>query len=133
MFIVLGKLKIPFEPSRVRIKSEQGIAVEIVASAALTAIRRGRIAGGPESSIGRRIVSARDPCRCASDFPRVGFPAFMARLAGTRNGVEAPFAFAACSIVSINESANPIFAAGNADEHEILDHQGRKRDAVALA
>src|SRR5258708_22350919 len=94
MVIVLGKLKIPFELARLRFKRQQGIAVEIVARAPLAAIRRRRIARGPESSIGRGIVSPRDPRGRASDFPRVAFPRFMPRLAGSRDSVEAPFALA---------------------------------------
>src|SRR5882672_2565683 len=133
MVIVLGKLKIPFEFSRLRIESEQGITVEIVARAPLAAIRRRRIAGGPKNSIGRGIVSPRDPRGRASDFPRVAFPRFMSRLARTRNSVEAPLAFACRGVVRVNESANPILPSRHSENHEILDRQRRKRDAVTLA
>src|SRR6267378_8104298 len=133
MVVVLGKLKIPFEFSRLRIESEQGITVEIVARAPLAAIRRRRIAGGPKNSIGRGIVSPRDPRGRASDFPRVAFPSFMSRLAGTRDGVEAPFAFACRGVVCINEAANPILPARHSDNPEILDRQRRKGNAVTLA
>src|SRR5712664_4156217 len=133
MVIMLRKLKIPFELSRLRLKREQGITVEIVARAPLAAVRRRRIARGPKSSIGRGIVSPRDPRGRASDFPRVAFPRFMSRLAGTRDGVEAPFAFACRGVVRINEAANPILPARHSDNHEILDRQRRKGDAVTLA
>src|SRR5205814_8770418 len=37
------------------------------------------------------------------------------------------------SVISINEAANAIFAAGNTDQHEVFDHQRRKRDAITGA
>ena len=57
----------------------------------------------------------------------------MARFAGAGNGVEAPFAFAGGGVVSVNETANAIFAAGDAHNDEIFDNQRRERDAVAFA
>src|SRR6267143_648250 len=133
MVIVLGKLKIPFEFSRLRIESEQGITVEIVARAPFAAIRRRRIAGGPKSSIGRGIVSPRNPRRRASDFPRVAFPRFMSRLARTRDSVKAPFAVAGPGIIRLHESTNQIYTARHSDDHKILDRQRREPDAVTLA
>src|SRR5207237_6741672 len=108
---MLRKLKIPFELSCVGIKCEQAIAVEIVAGAPLAPIRGRRIARGPKSSIGRRIVSPRDPRRRPSDFPRVAFPTVVAGLPGTRNRVEPPLPFAGGGIVRVDKSSNPIFPA----------------------
>ena len=133
MLIMLGELKIPFELSRVWIQRQQRIAVEIVARASFPAIRRRRIAGGPKSSVGSGIVSPRDPRWRPSDFPGFAFPRFMSRLARTRDRVEAPFALAGRGIIRVNEAANSIFPARHTDEHEILDHQRRERDAVAIA
>jgi len=48
VLVVLGKLKMPFQLAGVGIESQQGIAVQVVAGASLTAIRRRRISGGPE-------------------------------------------------------------------------------------
>ena len=56
----------------------------------------------------------------------------MARLARARNGVETPLPRASRRVVRVNESANPVFAAGHANQHEIFDHQRRERNAVAL-
>jgi len=57
----------------------------------------------------------------------------MAGFAGPGNGVEAPFAFAGGCVVGVNETADAIFSAGNADDDEILDGQRREGDAVAFA
>src|SRR5206468_257816 len=73
-----------------------------------------------------------NPCGRAADFPGVAFPGFVAGFARTGNGVEAPFARAGHGVISIDEPANAVFAAGNPDEHEMVDHQGRECDAVAL-
>ena len=132
VLVVLGELEIPFQLARIRIERKQRIAVEIVAGTAFAAIRRRRIAGGPERGIRRGIIGAGNPCGRAADFPGVAFPGFVAGFARTGNGVEAPFARAGHGVISIDEPANAVFAAGNPDEHEMVDHQGRECDAVAL-
>src|SRR5260370_36040989 len=104
------------------------MAIQIVARASLAAIRGRRVARGPKSRVGSRIVSPGDPRGRAPDFPRLAFPSFMPRLAGTWDGVKAPFALAGPSIIAVNKSANPIFPARHSDQHEILGRQRRKRD-----
>src|SRR5258708_9081023 len=132
MLIVLRKVKMPFELPRLRIESGQRIAVEIVARAPLAAIRWRRIARGPKRCVRRGIVSPRDPSRCATRFPRVAFPGFISRLAGSRHRVKTPFALARCGIVGVNEAANPVLPPGHSDKHQILDHHRPERDAVSL-
>ena len=56
----------------------------------------------------------------------------MPRLARSRHGVEAPFAHAGRGVVSVNESAHSVLAAGNADHHQILHRQRSDRKAVSL-
>ena len=64
-------------------------------------------------------------------FPRVAGPGFVARLAGSGNGVEAPDLLAGLGVVSGDEAANAVLAAGGADDHFVLHHERRERDGVA--
>src|SRR5215471_15501194 len=121
VLVVLGELEMPFQLAVVWIERQQRIAVKIVTRSALATVRWRRIPGSPESRIGRGIVCASDPRWRAADFPGVAFPGFVAWLIRPGNRVETPFARAGRSIISINEPANAVFAAGNANEHEILD------------
>ena len=57
--------------------------------------------------------------------PIFAFPAFVAGLAGTGNGVEAPSLFAAVRFKGSDEAANAIFAAGQADDHFVFHHERR--------
>src|SRR4029077_18799320 len=74
-----------------------------------------------------------NPGRRAANLPGVAFPGFTAGLAGAGNGVEAPLAFAGGSIVGVDEAANAIFAARDADDDEIFYGQRCESDAVAFA
>src|SRR4029077_19702967 len=86
----------------------------------------------PEGRFGRRIIRAGDPRRGAPNFPGLAFPAFVTRFTRTRNGVEAPFAFAGICVVRVDESANAILTAADPDYDQIFNRQRRQRDAVAL-
>ena len=131
VLVVFGELKIPVELAGIGIQGEQRVAVEVVTGAAFAAIGRGRIAGGPEDLVGSGVVGAGVPCRRAADFPGVCFPGIVAGLAGTGDGVEAPAALAGGGIVSVNEAADAVFAAGDSDQDEVFDDERSDGEAVA--
>src|SRR5262249_1101274 len=68
VLVVPGELEMPLELASVGIERKQGVAVEIVAGAALAAIGGRRISGWPENQVRRRIVDARDPRGSATGF-----------------------------------------------------------------
>ncbi len=131
MLVVLGELEVPVQLAGVGVEREQGIGVEVVAGASFAAIRRRGISGGPENLIRGGIVGPRIPCRCATDLPRIAFPGVVAGLSGTGNGVETPFALAGIGVVGIDESADAILSAGNADDDQVLHGEWRDGEAVA--
>src|SRR5206468_11860342 len=112
MLVVLGELEIPFQLAGIGIEGEQGIAVQVIARASGAAIRWRRISRGPVEQIGCGSVRARIPCRSATNFPRFSLPTIVPRFARTGNRVEAPLALAGRRIISVDESANAVFAAG---------------------
>src|SRR6185436_4280874 len=63
--------------------------------------------------------------------PAITFPCIVAELTRPRDGVEAPDPLSASRIVRVDETANPIFAARDADNDLVLQRQRRLRDAVA--
>src|ERR1700740_3554916 len=95
-------------------------------------MKRTRFARGPKSGVGRRIVRAGNPRGRAANFPRVTLPAFVTGLTGARNRIEAPSPLASVRVVSIDETANAVLTAADANDNKILHGQWRERDAVAL-
>src|SRR5579862_7558370 len=61
-----------------------------------------------------------------------GEPGFAAGLARSRDRVEAPGALARGDIVGVNETADSVLAARNADDDFIFDDQGSDSEGVAL-
>ena len=55
----------------------------------------------------------------------------MSRLARPRHRIEAPLALAGVGVVSVNEPAHAVLAAGNANHDQILHRQRRHREAVS--
>src|SRR5579859_3879398 len=106
MLVVLGELEIPLELAGVRIQRQKRIAIQVIARAALSAIGRRRIPGGPERDVRCGIVGSGNPRRRPANFPGIPLPTFVTGLAGPRNGVEAPLAFAAVRVIGVDESAN---------------------------
>ena len=132
MHVVRHKLEVPFQLAGIGIEGDGGIRIQVIAGPDV-AVPIGRwIAHAPDNQVLRRVVSARHPGGSATAFPGVAAPAFAARLAGFRNGPEAPAAFAGFQIVGIEETANAVFAARNAGDHHVLDDQRRAREAVAV-
>src|SRR5260370_1222537 len=78
------------------------------------------------------MVRAGDPSRRAANFPRFAFPAFVTRLTRAGNRIKAPSPLAGVRVVSIDETANAVLTATDANDDEILHGQRRERDAVAL-
>src|SRR5712692_1853353 len=54
----------------------------------------------------------------------------MPRFSRSRNGVEPPPARPGCGIISVDETANAVFAPGNANHDQVLDRERRCREAV---
>src|SRR6266851_7670260 len=131
VFVVFGVLKIPVQLAGIGVERKQRVAVEIVAGAALSTIRRRRISRRPEELIRRRIVSSRVPRRRTAHFPGVALPGVMTWLARPRHSVEAPLALAGCRVVGVDEAANAVFTSRNAKYDEILHRQRCRREAVA--
>src|ERR1700683_2372067 len=102
------------------VESEQGIAVEVVAGPALAAIGWRGIAGRPENLVGLGIVGAGVPGGSAANFPGVAFPGIVTGFAGAGHGVEAPFALAGSRVVSVDEDAYAVFAAGDGRDDQGL-------------
>ena len=111
MLVVFGELEVPIQLSSVCIQGEQGIAVEIVTGASLTAIRGRGISGGPENLICDGIKSTRVPGGSAAVLPGIAFPTIMAGLSRTGYGIEAPLALASRGIIGVNKSADAVFPA----------------------
>ena len=59
-------------------------------------------------------------------------PGFAAGFAGSRNGVEAPGALARGGIVGVDETADAVFAARDADDDFVFDDQGSDGEGIAL-
>src|SRR6202011_2953685 len=87
----------------------------------------------PENLIGREIIRSRVPGRGAARLPRIAFPTFVARFAGTRHCIEPPLALARGRLVSVNESAYSVLSARDADHDQILPRQLCPGEAVTGA
>src|ERR1700693_5994648 len=99
MFVVMRKLKMPLEFSRIGVQGQQSIAVEVVARAAFAAIRWRRIAGRPKDQLRGASVDSSDPVRRAASFIRLAFPRFLAGLTASGNRIKAPFSFSGLGFV----------------------------------
>src|SRR3954447_22424225 len=93
--------------------------------------RRASFASAPDDEVGFRVIGAGQPCRSASLFPTVSAPAFRTFLAWRGDGIEAPAAGSGFCIVSIEESADSVFAAANPGDDHVFDCQRSACDGVA--
>src|SRR6185436_6255544 len=104
---------------------------EVVALAILAEVVRIRIARAPVEQVELRIVAAGLPGGTAAARQHVRIrPGLAARLAARRNRVEAPDACTGLRIVRIDEPARRDVAAGNADNHLVLDDERCLRNGV---
>src|SRR6185503_19236515 len=108
------------------------VAVQVVALAALAVIVGTGIADAVIREVELRIVGARHPDAGAAALPRVAGPRVVAALAGPRNGVEAPRALPGLRVVGVDEAADAVLAAGDADNHLVLDDERRDGGRVPL-
>src|SRR5262249_42111308 len=86
----------------------------------------------PVEEVEPRIVRAGDPGGRAAALPRVAFPRLIALLAFAGNRVEPPGATPRVGLVRVDEAADSVLAAGDADDHLVLHDERRAREAVAL-
>src|SRR5690348_1169210 len=119
------ELVIPFELSRPRLERDDGSRIKIVALALVAVVIRAGIAGGPVKERRFRIVGAREPSRGTAMLERPPAPRFRARLAGRRNGPEAPGVLTGGGLIGIDKSTDSFVAARHAGDHQVVDHQRR--------
>ncbi len=121
----------PLELSGVGVERDHRVGVEVVAGPEIGIPVRTGIADTPVGQVERRIVGGRHPRRSAAGLPGVAAPGFVAGLAGSGNGVEAPHFLSRARIEGRDEAADAVLAAAEADEHLVLDDERRHRDRVA--
>ena len=129
--VVRVGLVVPLELARIRVQSDDGARVEIVAGTHITVVIRTGISYAPVGQIGFRIVGAGGPYGAAPVFPRIIPPAGFSRVTRSSGGIEPPLFLTCVRIVGCNEAADPIFPSGNADDDFVLDDQRRNRHRVA--
>src|SRR4030095_13324225 len=120
----------------VGVERDNRSGVKVVAFARRTVVIRTGIAGAPVGQVQLRIVGARHPDRSAASLPRLligAAPGGVARVVGSRSGVEAPHLLAGVDVVGVDEAADAVLGAGDAGDHLVLHHQRRGRAAVAAA
>ena len=123
--VVRRVLEVPLQRAGVRIERDERIGVEVGAGPALAVPVGVRVAGAPVKKVQRGIVGAGEPRRRAAALPDVALPGVAARLARRRNRVEAPEALAGLRIVGVDEAAVRELAAGDADDHLVVDDERR--------
>src|SRR6185369_12017583 len=93
-----------------------------------------RVPRTPVGEIELGIVGAGHPDRSAAVLPRPRIgpaPRPVAGILGARGRVEPPDLLARLRIVGIDEAANAVLGAGDADDHFVFHHERRGRPAVA--
>src|SRR5262249_42540831 len=107
---------------------ERAVGVEIVARTVGAVIFRRRIARAPIGHIGDGIIGARDVERAAAGLPGVVLvlPGFMARFAGSRNGIKPPQLVAGLGVERDQPVAYAPVAAGSPDDDPVFQRQGRR-------
>src|SRR5215471_10452238 len=137
-------LVVPLELSGIRLDGENRAYVEVVFAFRLAKVFRPRsaIPGSDIDQVRIGIVSHAVPDRSATaEFPPVSGPGFRGFLQGrvfkrlrriAWNRIEPPGECAGAGVVSRKESANRIFAAGDADDDFALRDTRRHRERVVL-
>src|SRR5262249_23165741 len=126
------ELEEPLHRSRVGIESDERVRVEIVAEPVGAVHLRTGIARAPVERVELRIVGAGYPRRRAAPLPRIALPGLDALLAVSRNRRAPPRALAGFGVVSVEESADAVLAAGHPDDDLVLHRERRAREAEAL-
>src|SRR5439155_12912365 len=120
VWIVRRELKVPLEPSRVRIERDDAVRIEIVARPLIRVPVRTGIADSPIHQIQIGIVRSGQPDRRTTVLPVVALPRLVARLVRARNRVEAPGFATGLRVICGDEAANSVLAAGDADDNLVL-------------
>ena len=128
-----SELEIPLEFAGVGIEGDDGIGIKIFAFAFGAVVGGSGIAGGPVEKIELGIVCAGDPGGSAAAGSGIGTgPGITAGFAGSGDRVEAPGEFAGGGVVCVDEAADAVFAAGNADDDFVFDDEWSDGEGVAL-
>src|SRR5262245_52784696 len=115
----------PFEFARVGIEGDDGGTVEVVSNAVVAVIVGTGVASAPHGEVRLGIIRTRDPDRGAAMQVRIvglailAEPTFVPGLARSGNRVEAPDFFTRIRVVSSEEAADTVFAAGDAGDYFI--------------
>src|SRR5687767_5294584 len=95
-------------------------------------IRTG-VAGAPIDEVQLGVVAAGDPGGGAARLPTVAGPRLVGGLAFAGDRPEAPELLAGLGVVGVEEAADAVLAAGDADDDLVPDGQRRARRRVAVA
>ena len=130
--VVRGELVVPLEHAGVGVERDHRVGVEVVALAVLAVEVRAGVAGAPVDQVQRRVERAGHPRGAAAALPRVAFPALAALLARAGHHPEAPGALAGGGVEGVDEAADAVLGAGDADHDLVLDDERRRGGAVAF-
>ena len=125
----------PAQLSRVGVERDDRRGVQVVAFALEAVVVGAGVARAPEREIEIRIVRAGHPDRSAAVLPRLligAAPRAEAAVGRTGGRVEAPDLFARLHVVRVDEAADAVLRAGDADDHLVFHHERRRCPAVAL-
>src|SRR3954454_18478843 len=106
-----SELIVPAQLAGIRVNSENGAGVEVVAFALVAVVIGAGIAGGPVEQVRVGIVCAAQPRSGAPVLDGAADPGVGERLAGLGHCPEAPHAFAGGGIVGIDETARAFVTA----------------------
>ena len=130
--VVRRELVVPAPLAGVGVERDERRGVEVVALARAAVVIGTGIAGAEEDQVLLGIVGPGDPDRSAAAQVGVALrPRPRAGIAGPRDRVEAPGALAGVHVVCVDEPADAVLGAGDADNDLILDDERRDGGGIA--
>src|SRR5262249_51706499 len=132
--IVRRLLKRPLRLPRIRVAREDRHRPFVVAGT-LIGIPRSRISRAVVEQVQLRVVAVPAPRRAAAPFPLVALPGFFRSWESDfrlwSRAVHAPDLLAGVHIVRGDDPAHAEFAAADAGDYFVFDHERRRRDRLA--
>ena len=131
--VVRRELVVPLQRAGVGIQRDDRIGIQVGALPRIRIPVRAGIAGAEVQEIQLGVVRAGHPDRSSAVLPGVAvrWPCEVARFTRSRHGVEPPDLFSALRVERGDETADPVLAAGRADDDLVVDDERRNGQRVA--